>query len=110
MMQSVDCGIMEKATDVWCVPASFEWDDVGGWPAAARLLPADESGNRVQGHVVLDGAEGCIVVGEAGSPVAVVGMSDCIIVQGPAGTLVCPKSAADRLKPLVRRILDGEGP
>ncbi|MFW6125177.1 MAG: sugar phosphate nucleotidyltransferase, partial [Pirellulales bacterium] len=104
---SVDYGIMEKAGDVWCVPASFEWDDVGGWQAAARLLPADDAGNRVQGRVVLDGADGCIVLGEGGRPVAVVGMSDCIIVQGPAGTLVCPKSAADRIKPLVQRILDG---
>jgi mannose-1-phosphate guanylyltransferase len=108
--ESVDCGIMEKAADVWCVPAAFDWDDVGGWEAAGRLLPADDAGNRVQGDVVLDGAERCIVLGEAGRPVAVAGMQDCIVVQGPAGTLVCPKSAADRIKPLVQRILDGGQP
>lgn len=107
---SIDYAVMEKAEDVWCVPAAFDWDDVGGWEAAARLLPADDAGNRVQGRVVLDGADGCIVLGEGGRPVAVAGMQDCIIVQGPAGTLVCPKSAADRIKPLVQRILDGEQP
>jgi len=104
---SVDYGIMEKAEDVWCVPAAFEWDDVGGWEAAARLLPADDAGNRAYGNVVLEGTDGCIVLGEEDRPVAVAGMADCIIIQGPAGTLVCPRAEADRIKPLVQRILDG---
>jgi len=106
---SVDYGIMEKASDVWCVPASFDWDDIGGWQAAARLLPRDEANNCVQGNVFLDDANGCIILGEADRSLAVAGLSDCIIVQSRAGTLVCHKSAADRIKPLVQRILGGEG-
>jgi len=102
---SVDFGIMEKADDVWCVPAAFEWDDVGGWPAVERLMAADADGNRVRGRVFLDGTRGSLVLGKADRPIAVAGLTDCIIVQSDAGLLVCHKSAAERIKPLIQRLL-----
>jgi len=105
---SVDYGIMEKASDVWCVPASFEWDDVGGWLAAERLLPADANGNRIHGQVYVDTVTGCVVVGTPTHPLAVAGLTDCIVVHGDAGTLVCHKSAADRIKPIIEQILRGD--
>ncbi|MFO8013384.1 MAG: sugar phosphate nucleotidyltransferase, partial [Phycisphaerae bacterium] len=108
--ESIDYGIMEKASDVWCVPATFEWDDIGGWLAAERLLPADANGNRIRGRVFIDTVTGCVVIGKPTHPVAVTGLTDCIVVHGDAGTLVCHKSATDRIKPLVERILRGDDP
>jgi mannose-1-phosphate guanylyltransferase len=102
---SVDYGIMEKAEDVWSVPALFDWSDVGGWLAAADLLPADADGNCVHGSVLLDAATGNIVVADDDNPVLVVGVKDCVIVHGPGGILVCDKSHAECLKPLVEKIL-----
>lgn len=102
---SVDYGIMEKAEDVWSVPALFDWSDVGGWLAAADLLAADDDGNCVHGSVLLDAATGNIVVADGDNPVLVVGVKDCVIVHGPGGTLVCDKSHAERIKPLVEKIL-----
>jgi len=102
---SVDYGIMEKAEDVWSIPALFEWSDVGGWLAASDLLPADADGNCVHGSVLLDAATGNIVVADGDNPVLVVGVKDCVIVHGPGGTLVCDKSHAECIKPLVEKIL-----
>jgi len=102
---SVDYGIMEKARDVWSVPATFDWSDVGGWLAASDLLPADADGNCVRGSVLLDAATGNIVVAGAGRPVLVVGVKNCVIVHGPGGTLVCDKSHAEHIKPFVEKIL-----
>jgi len=102
---SVDYGIMEKADDVWAVPATFSWNDVGNWLAAAALLPADADGNRLRGNVILDRARGNLVIWESERPLLIVGLSDCVIVQGPAGTLICPKSHVDSLKSLVEHIL-----
>jgi len=102
---SVDYGIMEKADDVWSVPALFDWSDVGGWLAASDLLPADADGNCVRGSVLLDAATGNIVVTDGDNPVLVVGVKDCVIVHGPGGTLVCDKSHAECIKPLVEKIL-----
>ncbi len=102
---SIDFGVMEKARDVWCVPAAFEWNDIGGWLATDQLIPPDERGNQVSGNAFLDEVTGTLVIGEPGHPIAVVGLTDCIIVHSDAGTLVCHKSAADRIKPLISRIL-----
>ncbi|HUX15880.1 MAG TPA: sugar phosphate nucleotidyltransferase [Phycisphaerae bacterium] len=103
---SVDYGIMEKARDVWSVPALFDWSDVGDWLAASDLLPADADGNCVRGSVLLDAATGNIVVAGGSRPVLVVGVKNCVIVEGPGGTIVCDKSHAERIKPLVEKILN----
>jgi len=105
---SVDFGIMEKAHDVWCVPATFRWDDVGGWLAVERLMEPDADGNCLRGRVYLDATTDCVVIGKSGRPLAVAGMNDCVIVQSEDGTLVCHKSAAENVKRLVQRILDDE--
>ena len=104
---SVDYGIMEKAEDVWSVPALFDWSDVGGWLAASDLLPTDADGNCVRGSVLLDAATGNIVVAGASRPVLVMGVKDCVIVEGPGGVLVCDKSLAECIKPFVEKILAG---
>ena len=44
---SIDYGVLEKAEDVWTVPAAFAWSDVGSWGAAAEIIPADAAGNHV---------------------------------------------------------------
>jgi mannose-1-phosphate guanylyltransferase len=101
---SIDYGIMEKAEDVWCVPATFDWSDLGDWSSITQVIPPDEQGNRVRGATVLEEAAGNVVVTDPDHPVAVVGLSDCIIIHGPCGTLVCHKRLAGRIKAVVQRI------
>lgn len=101
---SVDYGIMEKAGDVWAVPAAFSWSDVGNWLTAAELLPSDDAGNHCRGKVVLDQARGNLVIAESGAPLVVAGIDDCVVVQAASGTLVCHKNCIDRLRSIVERI------
>jgi len=105
---SVDIGIMEKADDVWCVPATFRWDDVGGWLAVERLMGPEGDGNRLRGRVYLDATTGCTVISKSDRPLAVAGMKDCVIVQSEDGTLVCHKSATEDVKRMIQRILEDE--
>lgn len=104
---SIDYGIMERAEEVWVVPAAFPWSDLGGWRAAEALLRPDKSGNRCAGRVELDEVSGTLAVTSEGEAMLVAGVRDLVVVRGPGGVLVCHKSAADRLKPLVGRILGG---
>lgn len=101
---SVDYGIMEKAEDVWAIPAAFSWNDVGSWAAAPEILPADAAGNHVRGNVTLGWARGNLVIADAGRPVVVAGVRNCVVVLGPSGTLVCHKDRVEDLKALLERV------
>lgn len=105
---SVDYAIMEKAGLVRVVRSTFDWDDVGEWPAIERHHEADAFGNVVRGSACIEGGEGNIVLSETGHTVALVGVDDLIVVHTGDATLVCPKSKAQDIKTLVKRLGDSD--
>jgi mannose-1-phosphate guanylyltransferase len=105
---SVDVGIMEKADDVYMIPATFSWDDVGAWSALGRILPRDDCGNAVVGRHTGRDTRGCVVYGTT-RPIGTIGLRDIVVVETPEGVLVCPKERAQEVKDLVRLMReDGE--
>ncbi|MFA5266226.1 MAG: sugar phosphate nucleotidyltransferase [Opitutaceae bacterium] len=101
---SVDYALLEKSDNVVVVPASFDWDDVGAWPAVAKHLPQDAQGNAVRGTALVEQSGNNILFSEGGHLLAVIGIDDLIVVHTPDATLVCPKSRAQDLKALLKRI------
>ncbi len=100
---SIDYGIMERAADVWCVPASFGWNDVGDWRAFADLQETDDRGNALQGDVLIHASARCCV--EAGErTVALVGVNDLIVIDTPDALLVCHRDAAQGVKNIVNHL------
>ena len=106
---SVDYALLEKAGNIVVLPASFDWDDVGSWPAVARHRPKDVSGNVVRGRAIVEQGRNNIVVSEDGHMLAVVGADDLIVVHTPDATLVCPRHRAQDIKQLLKRIGAGAG-
>ncbi len=100
---SVDYALIEKAKNVAVIPAGFDWDDVGAWPAVARHFPADATGNVVRGLAAVEQAKDNLVVSTADHLVAVLGVQDLIVVHTPDATLVCPKDKAQEIKALLKR-------
>jgi mannose-1-phosphate guanylyltransferase len=103
---SVDYALMEKSTNVVVVPATFDWDDVGAWPAIAKHLTPDAAGNVLRGLAMVEGGANNIVVSDDGHLTAVVGASDLVVVHTAQATLVCPKSKAQEIKALLKRLGD----
>ena len=97
---------MEKSTNVVVVPATFDWDDVGAWPAIAKHFSQDTHGNVLRGVAMVEGGENNIVVSDDGHLTAVVGASDLIVVHTPEATLVCHKDKAQEIKALLKRLGD----
>jgi mannose-1-phosphate guanylyltransferase len=97
---------MEKSTNVVVVPATFDWDDVGAWPAIAKHFPQDDKGNVLRGVAMVEQGANNIVVSADGHLTAVVGASDLIVVHTADATLVCPKDRAQDIKALLKRIGD----
>lgn len=98
---SIDFGVMEKDDDVVALEASFSWDDVGSFAALERVLPHDEQGNCGFGpRAAIDARDNVVVAGD-GELVALIGVSDLVVVRTKDATLVCKKSDAERVKEMV---------
>ncbi|HLF91272.1 MAG TPA: sugar phosphate nucleotidyltransferase [Anaerolineales bacterium] len=98
--QTIDYGIMEKASQVAMLPVDIGWHDVGSWSAVYDVLPRDKANNVVVGlHVTPDTRNSLIF-----SPkrlVATIGLEDVVIVDTDDVLLVCPRSRAQDVKKLV---------
>jgi mannose-1-phosphate guanylyltransferase len=101
---AVDYALLERADNVVVLPASFDWDDVGSWPAVARHHPADARGNTVRGRGLVEQGSGNIVVSDDGHMTAVFGVDDLVVVHTNDATLVCPRSRAQDVKQLLQRL------
>ncbi len=103
---SVDYAVMEPAAldahvRVCTVTMGVWWMDVGNWTSYGETLVEDAHGNRANGPAThLDSRNVVAVSDDPGHTIATVGCQDLIIVHTPDATLVCPASAAERVKEL----------
>jgi len=101
---SIDYALLEKSDNVVVLPSSFDWDDVGAWPAVARHMPKDSQGNVLRGPALVEQGGGNIVYTEDGHVIGIVGANDLIVVHTKDATLVCPKDRAQDIKLLLKRL------
>ncbi len=100
---SIDYGVMERANNVFVLPATFPWDDVGSWDALTRMRTCDASENVTAGDVRLLDTHDSIVVNEATQEhvVTVLGIDGLVIVHTNDATLVTTKDKAQEVKRIV---------
>jgi len=102
---SVDYGILEKADNVFVIPSSFGWSDLGTWGSLYELSEKDEQGNvSLHSETHYYEAQGNIVVLEPGKVAIVQGVNDMIIVEEKGALLVCKKSEEQRIKQFVNEL------
>lgn len=78
--QSVDVALMERANRVHCVPATFDWDDVGTWDSLLRTVPLDGEGNAVIGSARLEETRDSVIYNTSGRRVTTFGVDGLIVV------------------------------
>jgi mannose-1-phosphate guanylyltransferase len=101
---SVDYALLEKSANVVVLPSSFDWGDVGSWPAVPDHYPKDAAGNVSKGLAIIEQGKNNIVFSSDGHLTAVLGADDLIVVNTPDATLVAPKAKAQEIKLLLKRI------
>jgi mannose-1-phosphate guanylyltransferase / mannose-6-phosphate isomerase len=100
---SIDYAIMERASKVAVVPASFDWSDIGSWKAMSDLDEADGDGNRVRGQAILVESQNCYIQSDT-RMVAAVGVKDLVIVDTGDAVLVSHRERAQQVKIVVERL------
>jgi len=92
---------MEKAKNTFVVPADIPWDDVGSWDSLERSFDKNSEGNVVLGEAIAIDAQGCVVVNESQYKLAMLGVSDLVVVVAAEGVLVCHKDRAQDVRQVV---------
>ncbi len=100
---SIDYGVMEKAENIYTVPGTFGWDDVGSWLAIERIRRTNEAGNVVNGNVITINSRNCIIEGTR-KLIAAVGLEDLIVVDSDDAMLICEKSSSGDIKKVLENL------
>lgn len=102
---SVDFGVMEKASNVYVIPASFGWSDLGTWNSASDNMEKDYFGNTVVGkNVMVVDANNCMIHVPDNKLVLLQGLRDYIIVDTPDALLICKKEKEQQIKEYVAEV------
>jgi mannose-1-phosphate guanylyltransferase / mannose-6-phosphate isomerase len=99
---SIDYAVMEKTAEALVVPLDVGWDDVGSYLSLLQALPRDANGNHVDGEVTMRDVTGSLVMATS-RRVAVVGLSDYVVVETADAVLVLPLSRSQEVRELAKR-------
>jgi mannose-1-phosphate guanylyltransferase len=102
---SIDFGIMEKANNVYVIPASFGWSDLGTWNSVYENLEKDYLGNAIAGRkvMVIDAAK-CVVHSGNKKLIVLQGLEDFIVVDSPDVLLICKRDKEQEIKDYVAEV------
>lgn len=107
---SIDFGIMEKADNVYVIPSSFGWSDLGTWNSAYDNLEKDDAGNAIAGdNVISIDATNCMVHVPKEKLLLVQGMDNFIIVDTPDVLMICKKDKEQEIKEYVAEVKRNKG-
>ena len=107
---SIDYGIMEKASNVYVIPSTFGWSDLGSWASWYELYEKDYFGNAVSGSdvYVVDATKNLVHV-KNGKLVVLQGLEDSIVVDTDDVLLICKKENEQEIKNYVAEIKKNKG-
>jgi mannose-1-phosphate guanylyltransferase/mannose-6-phosphate isomerase len=105
--ESVDYAVMEhcpgSAFPIQMVPLDAGWSDLGAWDAVWQVQPKDAQGNAHVGDVLHTDSHNTLVHASS-RLVALVGVSDLVVVETADAVLVASKSRSQDVKHIVNQL------
>src|SRR5688572_18832855 len=96
---------MEKADNVYVIPAGFSWSDLGTWNSAWENMERDYFGNAVVGKKVMTfDANNCMVHVPDNKLVLLQGLDEFIVVDTKEVLMVCRKDKEQEIKEYVAEV------
>ncbi|MFD1063819.1 mannose-1-phosphate guanylyltransferase [Winogradskyella litorisediminis] len=107
---SVDYAIMEKSKNVFVIPATFDWNDLGTWGSLYDKLDKDESENAVvNAKTLVEDASGNMIRTSKDKIVVVDGIEDYIIVDKDEVLMIYPKAKEQDIKKVLQAVKEKYG-
>jgi mannose-1-phosphate guanylyltransferase len=107
---SIDYAVMEKADNVYVMPASFGWSDLGTWTSAYETFEKDYLENAVGGNevIIIDATKNMVQVPH-NKLVVLQGLDDFIVVDTKDVLLICKKEKEQEIKDYVAEVKRKKG-
>ena len=107
---SVDYAIMESSKNVYVLPATFDWNDLGTWGSLYDKLDKDDDNNAVvNARTLSNDSKGNMIRTKSDKIVVVDGLSDYIIVDKEEVLLIFPKTKEQDIKKVLQNVKDTFG-
>ncbi|WP_417238706.1 mannose-1-phosphate guanylyltransferase [Bizionia sp.] len=107
---SVDYAIMESSNNVYVLPATFDWNDLGTWGSLYDKLDKDTNKNAVvNAQTLTEDASGNMIRTDGKKLVVIDGLTDYIVVDKAEVLLIFPKSKEQDIKETLQRVKDNFG-
>lgn len=97
---SIDNGILEKAKNVYVIPADLGWSDLGTWTSVYENSEKDVDMNAIQAkHILTYNSSGNIIQFKNKNKAAIIdGLENFIIVDTEEALLICPRENDQLIK------------
>jgi mannose-1-phosphate guanylyltransferase len=104
--EPVDTAISEKVDNLVVIPGDFGWSDIGDWRIVYDSSSKDNLGNAILNEgadsVMIDARDNLIE--SNGKMIAVVGLSDIIVIESDNAILICKKDRTQDVKKVVEKL------
>jgi len=102
---SIDYAVMESAPNVYVLPATFDWNDLGTWGSLHEKLDKDAHNNAVVNATVLLQNTSSNIISTAKDKLVIIdGLHDFIVVDKDNVLLIYPKGKEQEIKGIVAQL------
>ena len=97
---SIDYGVMEKAENVFTIPAQFGWSDIGSWESLYEVFDKDYLENAVAGQQVkiYNASGNMISATNPGKLYVIQGLEGYCLIDTPDVLLICKRENEQEIK------------
>ena len=107
---SVDYAIMEPSENVYVIPATFDWNDLGTWGSLYDKISDNPTENAVvNARLLAENSVGNMIKTDTNKIVVLDGLNDFIVVEEKEILLIFPKSKEQDIKQLRNRVKEKFG-
>ncbi len=107
---SIDYGIMEKAENVFVIPADIGWSDLGTWQSLYELYEKEKQGNAVSGkNVMLFDSKDNMVMAPDDKLVVLQGLEGYCVIDTKDALLICKREKEQEIKEITAEVKKEKG-
>ena len=103
---SIDFAIMEKAENVYTIPSSFGWSDLGTWGSLYAESESDENNNVINASILTEDVNNCLIRAPKNKLLVLRGLDDFIVIDEEDVLLIYPKNKEQDIKK-VTEVIEG---